>query len=173
MPQTALMRLFNFTADDLAANSEGRFSEAQHAALKKRFATDMRTFIYSMIAALIFVGTLVCLLGILVVGVLSSQQMATTVGFLLAILVAAFMGYAVRERYLTWEKLLNTKEIAHACGAATKYNTITRTGAVYRITISGQPFRMNRLQFAAFQEEREYCIHYTPLMRIILSIEEK
>jgi hypothetical protein len=173
MPQTTplLMRLFDFTADDLTANVAEHLSDAQIAARRQRFSGAMRLFAYSVLAAMIFISSVVCLLGILVAGVLASPQAGTSVGFLLAIGISALLLYALWNHYLEWERELASDTPASICGEVRKERIMTRLGPIYRIYLGEQSFRITRLQSAAFEEGVTYCIYYTPVMRHILSVE--
>jgi hypothetical protein len=159
--------VLGFTADDLAANRDGKISDSQKVYLRSYRLLQARAY---------FVFGLFLLLIAAVPGLRYFRStvrdgydlLGAVVFFAFALLL---IGLGV-NRWRRVQKDIQNGVVNNANGTARLH--IKRAGRghyEYKLRVEGQEFDLSKDTIAAFTEGQSYRVYYTPLSKVVLSSE--
>lgn len=165
MTQPDLMRVFDFSADDLAANRAGQLSEMQIYNLKVRLRRSIAIGI-GVLLALAFAATL-CLF----LGNRQASFILTLTGIGITLCSAAVMGNFARGWMRLNGDIKNGTAQRHHGKLERVIKPVTRRVAVYLIRVDGAEFNVGKDAFKLFKHESVYTLYRAPYSGQLLSIE--
>ena len=157
-----LMAALNFTADDLAANREGRLSEPQRVRLR---AARLR-FVPIGVATLL--GVVLLATTALYLGQINRAGVLSFVGVALTICGAAVSGVLVRNWYrLATDLERNTVQTL----GGTVEHTVRVSGRVanYILRIDGHELSVPKPVFLSLKNGGQYRLYRTPIAQVLLT----
>ncbi len=162
MSNTILEEIFNFTADDLAANKRGEITQRQRNKLRRDNACAAATLLgMALLAVSLFV--LSALEG-------NTGQMALFVGFMLMV---AGIGWFARKDFAR----VNATEVTSISGSASvsqssTYDSTNNRRTYYStMTVGNQSFRVNNKVYFKLPQLQNYTVYYIPEHNVVLSVE--
>ncbi len=157
-----LMAALNFTADDLAANRDGRLSAGQRARLQAARRRGALVGVALMLAVVLLATVALYL------GQINRTPVLTFVGVALTICGAVVSGLMVRN----WYRLTTDLERdAVQTLAGTVQHTVRVSGRVaeYVLAIDGQRLSVPKPVFLALKNGGQYRLYRTPIARVLLA----
>jgi len=160
-----LMRVFDFSADDLAANRNGNLSEMQLYTLKLRLRRSILIGV-GILIALAFAATL-CLF----LGSRQSSLILTLTGVGITICSAAIIGNFARGWLRLNADIREGKAQRHHGKLGRIVKPITRNVVVYLIRVDGAEFNVGKDAFKLFTHDAIYTAYRAPYSGQLMSIE--
>ena len=160
-----LMRVFDFSADDLAANRDGNLSEMQVYTLKLRLRNSVLIGV-GILLLLAFIATL-CLF----LGSRQSSVILTLTGVGVTICSAAVMGNFARGWLRLNADIRGGKAQRHHGKLERIVKPVTRNVVVYLIRVDGAEFNIGKDAFKLFAHEKIYTVYRAPYSGQLMSIE--
>jgi len=165
MTQPDLMRVFDFSADDLAANRDGNLSEMQVYNLKLRLRNSVLIGV-GILLVLAFVATL-CLF----FGSRQSSLILTLTGIGITICSAAVMGNFARGWLRLNADIRGGKAQRHRGKLERVVKPVTRNVAIYLIRLDGAEFNVGKDALKLFTHEAVYTVYRAHYSGQLMSIE--
>jgi hypothetical protein len=159
-----LTQALDFTADDLAANREGRLSEAQRTRLQK---LRQRSALIG-VGAVVGLGLMATI--ILFLGQGNGSLILNLVGIGVTICNAALAGVLVRS-WLRLSADINANAVQAISGTITHKLRVTGRSVTYILNVDGEELIVARPIFRAFDEGKGYRLYRTASSRLLLSAE--
>jgi DoxX len=165
MSQLQLMRILQFTTDDLRTNREGRLSALQ----RERFTPPKPN---QLVVAVVF-GHLLAIGGLLFVLALYTKSAALgLVMVIVVLLLFAPFGWVQQkqqQRPVVQDDIAKGK-VHQACGniilTAQKQRKV-----YYELTVDGITLEISAVEAAGFRNEGLYCVYYLPGSKLLLAAE--
>ena len=165
MSQLQLMRILQFTTDDLRTNREGRLSTLQ----RERFTPPKPN---QLVVAVVF-GHLIAVGGLLAFLAIFTKSAALWVVMVVVVLMMfAPFGWVQQknqQRPIVQDDIAKGR-VDKACGNILLIEKKGRK-TYYELTISGITLEISAAEAAGFRNEGAYCIYYLPGSRLLLSAE--
>jgi hypothetical protein len=165
MSQLQLMRILQFTTDDLRTNRDGRLSELQ----RERFTPPKpnRMVVIVMFGHLIAVGALLAVLAIFT----KSAALWVVMGVVVLMMFAPFgwIQQKNQQRPIVQDDIAKGR-VEKACGNILLVEKKNRK-IYYELIVSGITLEISQAEAAGFRNEGAYCIYYLPGSRVLLSAE--
>lgn len=166
MTHPDLMRVFDFSADDLAANREGHLSEMQQYTLKVRLRRSVALGI-GVLLGLAFAATL-CLF----LGNRQASPILTITGIGITFCSAVVMGNFARGWMRLNSDIKNNKAQRHHGKLERVIKPVTRRVAVYLIRVDGAEFNVGKDAFKLFTHDAVYTLYRAPYSGQLMSVEK-
>lgn len=175
-PDSDLMRIFDFTAEDLEANRAGKLSERQAKYLKSEGDADR----YAVGCAVRVGFLVVTLIGVAVL--LQPQKLNLDVSSLLQIIGIVVVLAVLYRRFQTNQGAIQSDlermRAGYVAGIATWQHVVKQKAHIYKITVDGKAFRVERTTYNSFEKfmclRSKYMvfrIYFAPEISKILSVE--
>jgi hypothetical protein len=161
-PTSALMPLLQFTAEDLAANQQGRLSPVQQA----RLQAWQRRLVFMGSVAFISISFLATLF--IFGGQTSANPLLSFCGVMLTVLNAITLGLLARQ-WLRLSADVRGGTVEILSGQLERVLRPTRNQQNYVLRIAQVEFAVNKETFKAFRHEVAYQFYRTPHAQILLS----
>ena len=166
--------IFQFTSEDLQANEQGRITERQRAAMKKRIrAKFWRDSVLFVIPASIVATPSIAICAVTV----GAMSLSTNSSLLLVIVVVVWsLIYALAlitlDRYLAALDDLRWGNMAAVSGRAIVGEADISFGRTFHpLTVGEQEFRLSASEIAVFRNDQPCRIYFLRHAGIILSVE--
>jgi hypothetical protein len=166
MTQPDLMSVFDFSADDLAANREGNLSEMQLYVLKIRLRRSVFIGLGVMLG-LAFAATL-CLF----LGNRQASPILTITGIGITFCSALVTGNFARGCVRLNADIRGAKAQRHHGKLERIIKPVTRRVAIYLIRVDGAEFNIGKDAFKLFKHEAVYTLYRAPYSGQLLSIDQ-
>ena len=170
-----LMRIFDFTADDLEANRAGRLSERQAKTIKNESNADRLAVGCAINVGLLVVG-LVGFFYLLHPQQLASENSLPPIIAIGIALLVLYLRYRSGQRYAQLD--IEQRHAGKVVGTATWHMVIKQKIYIYQITVDGKVFRVEKRTYQAFETFMNlknkfaiFRIYFAPETARILSIE--
>jgi hypothetical protein len=161
-----LPETLGFTPEDLAANRDGRLSEAQ----KARLTRNWRRTLWIVIGLVIVCGLGATIL--LFVGQQQGSAILSFVGILVTFVNAAIVGLGAQS-YLRTSRDIREGRVAELSGVVSHTIRVSGRVATYILKLDGQPLVVSKPVFFAVEDGKPYRFYRAPASKTLLSGEAR
>ncbi len=159
-----LAEALNFSDDDLAANRQGRLSEAQ----KKRLLRGWRRTLWIVITLVILFGLIATIM--IFLGQRNSSPILTVIGVIVTIINATIVGLAAQS-YLRTSSDVGAGKIATIDGVVTHTIRVSGRAATYVLKLDAQEIVVPKPVFFAIEDRKSYRFYRAPASKTLLAAE--
>ncbi len=162
---STLPETLNFTPDDLAANRDGRLSEAQ----KERLTRNWQRTLWIVIGIVIGCG-----FGATTLLFLAQQQgspVLTFLGILVTVINAGIVGLGAQS-YLRTSRDIREARVDTLSGVVSHTIRVSGRVATYILKLDGVPLVVSKPVFFAVEDNKPYRFYRAPTSKTLLSGEK-
>jgi hypothetical protein len=162
--KSPLMDVLNFSAADLAANHEGRLSEAQTARLKRIWRRTL-TIIVGLVLGVGLTATI-----LLFVAQTNGSAILNFIGIALTVINATIVGLGAQS-YLRTSGDLRAGRVAEVSGTVSRTIRLSGRAATYVLRVDGQELVVTKPLFAVIEDGKAYRFYRAPASKTLLAAE--